>query len=71
MSTVGIFLVVFKGYSSTLLLLAGGFSSIGGTTATGVGGISLAKACLSSSYILALMSSISTPLMSSKVQFPP
>ena len=39
--------------------------------ATGAGGgISPARACLSSSYIIAFMSSIRAPLISFKVQFP-
>ena len=78
MSTVGMFLAAFKDCPPTLSLLAGGASSIGGlATAGGItaagagattrGGNDPAKAYLSSSCIMALISSISAPLMSSKV----
>ena len=49
---------------------AGGIAAAGGITASAGGGISPARACLSSSYIITFMSSIRAPLMSSKVQFP-
>ena len=66
--------------SPALLLLTGKASTTGGlaigaTAASGIavagasGGISSAKACLSSFYIIAFMSSINAPLISSKVQF--
>ena len=51
--------------------LAIGVTTAGGIAAAGAsGGISSAKACLSSFCIIAFMSSIRAPLTSSKVQFP-
>ena len=50
--------------------MTGGLAAGGIAVAGANGGISLAKACLSSSSIIAFISSIRALLMSSKVQFP-
>ena len=59
------------GASTISRLVATGATTVGGIAAAGAGGgINLAGAYLSSSCIIAFMSSIKAPLMSSKVQFP-
>ena len=59
---------MLAGGASTIGGLAIGAKAAGGIAAAGAG-INSAKACLSSFYIIAFMSSIRAPLTSFKVQF--